>query len=282
MSSPQQPPPDPQAAHAGLAILVGLAIAKLWPSLDLLHLRQSLPAFKAAVTREVQQHAQASATMAARQYRQQRVAAGVGAGFTPRPAPPPPLEQVAAMVDYAVQPLWNAEVLAQPVTEAGSTAIADAKARLAAASERLVLDAGQQTIVGNVEADRKARGYARIPEPNACSFCLMLATRGAVYKTDRAGRVANGRGRVSKGTRHLDGDSFAASNAKFKDGDVPSTIKVHDNCRCHVEPVFGVYEPPASVREADALWISSTRGKSGNAARIAFRQAVEGRTAPTK
>jgi len=44
--------------------------------------------------------------------------------------------------------------------------------------------------------------------------------------------------------------------------------------------VFTAYEPPARVREAQALWVSSTRGKSGNAARIAFRQAVEGRTAP--
>lgn len=247
MSSPQQPPPDPQAAQAGLAILVGLAIAKLWPSLDLLHLRQSLPAFKAAVTREVQQHAQASATMAARQYRQQRVASGAGVGFTPRPAPPPPLEQVAAMVDYAVQPLWSAEVLAEPVTEAGSSAIADAKARLAAASERLVLDAGRDTIVSNVQADRRAKGWARIPEPGACSFCLMLSTRGAVYRSE--------------------------ASASFES---------HDNCRCHVEPVFTAYEPSAAVRQAQTLWAASTRGKSGNAARIAFRQAVEGRTAPTK
>src|SRR5438445_414925 len=52
MSSPQPPPPpDSQAAQAGLAILVGLAIAKLWPSLDFLHLRQWLPACKAATAR---------------------------------------------------------------------------------------------------------------------------------------------------------------------------------------------------------------------------------------
>lgn len=243
MSSPQQPPPDPQAAQAGLAVLIGLAIAHLWPSLDFLHLRQSLPAFKAAVAQEVQQHAQVSATMAARQYRQQRVAAGVGAGFTPRPADPPPLEQVAQAVDWAVQPLWSADVLTEPLTEAGSTAIADAKARLAAASERLVLDAGRDTIIGNAQADRKARGWARVPEPGACSFCLMLATRGAVYRDE--------------------------AKADFRS---------HDNCRCHVEPVFNAYEPSAAVRQAQALWATATSGKSGAAARKAFRQAVEGRT----
>jgi hypothetical protein len=247
MSSPQQPPPDPQAAQAGLAIMVGLAISKLWPSLDLLHLREALPAFKAAVVQEVQRHAQASATMAVRQYQRQRVAAGVGSGFTPRPADPPPVEQIAQAVDWAVQPLWSSDVLAQPLAEAGSTAIADAKARLAASSERLVLDTGRDTIVAGVQADRKAKGWARVPEPGACSFCLMLATRGAVYRD--------------------------AAMAEFKS---------HDNCRCHIEPVFTAYEPSARIREAQALWATSTRGKSGNAARTAFRQAVEGRTAPPK
>jgi hypothetical protein len=256
VSSPQQPPPDPQAAQAGLAILVGLAIAKLWPSLDLLHLREALPAFKAAVVQEVQRHAQVSATLAVRQYRQQRVSAGVGSGFTPVPADPPTVEQVAQAVDWAVQPLWNSNVqaLAKGLPEAEPTetlpsagsAIADAKARLAAATEQQVLDAGRDTIVENVQADRKAKGWARVPEPGACSFCLMLATRGAVYKADTV------------------------------------DFKSHDNCRCHVEPVFTAYEPSAAVRQAQALWATSTRGKSGKAARIAFRQAVEGRTAPSK
>jgi hypothetical protein len=184
--------------------------------------------------------------LAVHQYTQQRVMAGVGAGFTPRPAPPPVLEQVSATVDWAVQPLWSPDVLAQPVTEAGSTAVADVKARLAAATERLVLDAGRDTIITNVQADRKAKAWARIPEPNACSFCLMLATRGAVYRTEKS-----------------------------------ADFKSHNNCRCHVEPVFTAYEPSARIREAEALWASSTRGKSGDAARIAFRQAVEGRTAPS-
>jgi hypothetical protein len=246
MSSPQPPPPDPQAAQAGLALLVAAAIAKLWPSLDLANLRTALPAFKAAVAVEVQRHAQASATLAARQYKLQRVAAGVGAAYTPIPADPPPVEQIAQVVDWAVQPLWNSAVPGGPDAEAeqsAPSAIADAKARLAASTERLVLDTGRDTVIDNAQRDRQAKGWARVPEPGACSFCLMLATRGAVYRSE--------------------------ATADFKS---------HDNCRCHVEPVFTAYEPPARVREAQALWASSTRGKSGHAARIAFRQAVEGRS----
>lgn len=255
MSSPQQPAPDPQAAQAGLAILVGLAISKLWPSLDFLNLRQSLPAFKAAVAQQVQQHAQASATLAVRQYRLQRVAAGVGAGFTPTPADPPSVEQIAQAVDWAVQPLWSADVLAEPTTEAGSSAIADAKARLAASSERLVLDAGRNTIVDNVQADRRAKGWARVPEPGACYFCALLATRGAVYKSG----------------------SFNVANAKFKG---EGMAKTHDHCRCHMEPVFTAYEPSAQIREWQQQYEAATKGVYGSKpAQLAWRRAFEGRTA---
>jgi hypothetical protein len=250
MPSPQPPPPDPQAAQAGLAILVAQAIQALWPSLDLANLRTALPAFKAAVAVEVQRHAQASATLATRQYRQQRVRAGVSGAFTPQPADPPPVEQIAQSVDWAVQPLWNSAVLGEPDTEAeqsAGTAVAEAKARLAASSERLVLDTGRSTVIDNAQRDHQAKGWARVPEPNACSWCLMLATRGAVYRTNR--RPTSSR---------------------------TTTVGVTSS-RC---------SPPTShrpaVRHAEALWASSTRGKSGNAARIAFRQAVEGRTAPTK
>lgn len=233
-ASPTTPtaPATSQAAQAAVAVAIGLAITKLWPSLDVAHLRRSLPGFKAAVAVEVQRHAQASAALAARQYQQQRVAAVGAGGYTPAPADPPPVALIAQAADWAVQPLWNS-----------SPAIADAKARLAASSERLVLDAGRDTIIANVERDRKAQAWARVPEPGACSFCLMLATRGATYRSERS-----------------------------------AGFRSHDNCRCHVEPVFTAYEPSAAIRQAQALWATSTRGKSGNDARIAFRQAVEGRT----
>jgi hypothetical protein len=266
VSSPQQPPPNPQAAQAGLAILVGLAIAKLWPSLDLFHLREALPAFKAAVVQEVQRHAQVSATLAVQQYRRERVAAGAGRGFTPIPADPPVIAQVSQAVDWAVQPLWSADVLAQPLTEAGSSAIADAKARLAAASERLVLNAGGDTITDNVLRDRKAKGFVRVTEPRPCWLCAMLATRGMVYKDH----------------------SFAAANARFAAHpdfpDAELSARAHDNCRCHLAPVFTAYEPTARERE----WAQTYKdakpnpadGDPSKAKQIAFRRAFEGRTAP--
>ena len=262
-----------------MAVVLASSLAALWAALDVTRLATALPAFKAGVAAVVIRHAQASAALAAQQYQRQRVAAGVAGGFRPSAAPPPSVQQVAQAVDWALQPLWNSNVLAaasgQPeapptdsLPSAGS-AIADAKARLAAATERQVLNTGQTTIIDNAQRDRKARGWARIPEPGACSFCLMLATRvtakrGAFYTSEEAA------GPNQRSARH----QTRAGEAFIGEGQA----KVHDHCRCHVEPIFGPYEPTAQVREAAALWESSTRGKSGQAALNAFRQAVEGRS----
>lgn len=255
MSSPQ-PVADPQVAQAGLAAALRIALALLWPTVDFSDLRAVLPAFKAAIALEVRQHAQASASLATGQYRDARTKAGVLGAFTPIPADPPTVEQIAASVDWAVQPLWNANVAAsfggQVVTlpseaPAAGEAIADAKARVAASAERLMLSAGRNTIIDNARRDQKAKGWARIPEADPCWFCMMLATRGLVYRSEQT-----------------------------------ASFHPHDNCRCHAEPVFTAYEASADIRQAQQLWATSTRGLSGPAARLAFRRAYEGRTAPAK
>jgi hypothetical protein len=251
VSGPQQPAPDPQAAQAGLGESLVQALELLWPLLALSALKDAMPSFKAAVAGLVKQHAQASATLAARQYRAQRVAAGVGGGFTPIPADPPPLEAVSEAVDWALAPLWSSAV---PIAEfpgapeetkrVASTAIADAKARLAAASEKLVLDTGRDTVIANVQRDPVAKGWARLTEPDPCYFCAMLAARGAVYRSKKT-----------------------------------AGFEAHDNCRCHVEPWFqGAYEPTAKVREWQRLYDTATAGATtSHDRRRAFRQAYEGR-----
>jgi hypothetical protein len=255
VSSPQpdaQAPADGQTwqgAQAAIALAVAAAVAQLWPTGDPAKVRT--PAFKAAVAQQVIAHAQASATLAVQQYTHQRRLAAVGAGsFRPVAADTPDLAEIARMVDEALAGVD----LTDPEAEA------EVQANLGAAAGRLATDTGAATVMGNVGADRAARGYARVPEGGACSFCLMLATRGPVYKHERS------RGR---------GDSFAASNAKFTGA---GTIKVHDHCDCHPEPVFGAYEAPARVRAADALYAIASEGRSGKRARDAYRAAIEGFT----
>jgi hypothetical protein len=236
-----------------MAALVAVAIAKLWPSF-LLNPTSALPAFKAAVVREVRSGAQASGALAQRQYRRQRAAAGETSTFRTSLATLPARRATSRRWSRRRWPASRSTTRrgrGSPTPRRGwprrprMSCSTPASARSWATSS----------------ATEKARGIARIPEPDACWLCRLLATRGAVYK---------------------DG-SFQNSNTKFTDGALPSSIKVHDNCRCHPEPVFGVYEAPARVREAEATYIAASKAGGGRkAVQVRFRQMVEGRYQPTE
>lgn len=110
----------------------------------------------------------------------------------------------------------------------------------ASAGMRHALDGGRETIFTSVRADSAARGWARVTSGRACAFCAMLASRGAVYKTD---------------------------TVKFRS---------HDHCTCTAEPVFGKESilPPGAERLRD-LWDESTGGLSQGEAIDAFRRAYD-------
>lgn len=198
-----------------------------WPQLDVRALQDTLPGFKLTVAAITRRYGQAAATAAMHFYMAQRRSAGVRIPVSLRPAGTPPLAQVGSTVDWAVGPLWGAE-----------PDVAAAEKQLDAAVQRLVLDVGRDTVTGAVRQDRAAKGWARVPEPGACSFCALLATRGAVYKSDTV------------------------------------TFRSHDHCRCHAEPVFGVYEPSAQIRQWQALYQSIQHGSPAQTRRN-FRKALE-------
>ena len=234
------PAAEHQAAQAALAALLAGQVARLWPHLDVNALASSLPRFIATLAALIGQYGTASAAVAASYYESARLAAGAAGSFTVRPVDAAALEQVAASVKWATRDLWSSS----PDTAAAAV-------KVAGVAERLALQPGRLTIEGAVLADRAARGWARVPEAGACAFCVMLATRGAVYHSQRTASVASGR----RGTQAA-GEPY------------------HDHCRCHVEPVFTAYEPSAQIRQWQALWEKSTAGYSGKAAIAAFRQAL--------
>ena len=220
-----------QASQAGLVLLFARELEQSWPNVDPQQLKATLPRFTAIIAQLVHRYGAASSTLAARFYQSQRQAAGIAGRFTVKPADPPPWTQIRSTVGWATRDMWVAD---PPVDQA----LKD----LTGATEQLVLDQGRDTIIGAANTDRKAIGWARVPEPDACYFCAMLATRGAVYKEDTVG------------------------------------FKAHNNCRCHVEPVFTHYEPSAQIREWDALYAKATKGSYGGTNVLnAFRQAYEGR-----
>ena len=146
-----------------------------WGHLDPAHMSATLPRLTALVAAIVQRFSPASATLAVRQYQTERRRAGIVTPYRPKPASPPPREQVAKTVSWATQPLWKAEPDTLPQV------VETAQTNLAGAVDNLVLDVGRATIIDNVAADAKAKAWARVPEPGCCAFCALLATRGAVY-----------------------------------------------------------------------------------------------------
>jgi hypothetical protein len=229
---PSPPATEYQQNQANLADGLGAQLMAAWDTLlDVYALKKTLPVFTAAAAALVHRYGSASAGLAADFYDAARLAAGVKGSYTVIPADPAPLAQVEANVSWATKNLWTPEPDVQP-----------AKVLVKGAAERLVLDAGRNTITTAVQRDRQARGWARVTKPACCYFCALLASRGAVYKTEQT-----------------------------------ASFEAHDHDRCVAEPVFGVYEMTAQARGFQAMWRSSTRGHSGDAAIKAFRQAYEGR-----
>lgn len=238
-----------QAGQQALATLVPVAVAQAWPLVDVHDLSRTLPGFVQAVQAIVQRFGPMSAVAAIDHYRAQRAAVGVS-GAAPVRMPTDPAQ---AAVDEAVR--GAVSVLYGPVDAEVERAALDA---VSGEAEKLVLDYGRRATQDAVQRDREAKGWARVPHEGACAFCLMLATFGVLYKSAR-----------SAGRR----------SATAKWADAKGYINVfHPNCRCTVEPVFGVYEKTAVTRQAEALWAESTKGLYGADALKAFRRAVEGRT----
>lgn len=237
--------------QASLAVLAARAFAHAWARLfDPHDLRGSSQRLAVAVEAITSRYGRASSAAALTHFRNERRAQNVTAPI-PRlsvPNVPTPAE-IEAVVDKALRPLYG------PSTPEIEQRAQDA---LASEVEQMVLDQGRKTIIDAVQGDREARAWARVTEPGACSFCRLLATRGAVYKTEA---TANFRAHVKK----------------------PNGSG--GTCRCGVEPAFGKYEMTAQARQdlADYQRLADEYGHSGRDIEIAWRQHIEGRdvTGPT-
>jgi hypothetical protein len=256
MSQPRQPVSSGDAHQVAQSTLIVAALEPLVTEamgmLDPKDLAGSLPKVKALIASLVHTYGRMSASLAVRYYQMERKAAGVTAPYTILPALPAGPSQIDPSIDWATKDLWG-PVNTEPIEHRGATLqpfqdrLATAQTNVQGVTENLTLDAGRDTIIQAVQTDEHAKGWARVPEPGACWFCAMLATRGAVYTSEQS-----------------------------------ATFEAHDHCRCHVEPVFNAYEPTHQIRQWQALYADATRGVYGmKAAQIAFRRAYEGRTAPT-
>lgn len=114
-----------------------------------------------------------------------------------------------------------------------------ARDAMQAKAVKVVQDGGRKAVEDEVNSGRNgAIGYCRVVDPDPCPFCAMLASRGAVYRTD----------------------SFEDSNVMFT-GD--GRFKVHDGCGCTMEPVYGrrVSDLPPGSREYAEKWGEIAAGR---------------------
>lgn len=229
MAAAQGRPSSHYVSQAGLAVSFAAIIRRRWTNLTRVDIYALLVQF-----------ARSSGTLAAEDYAFRRAAAGIRSRFTVPLADPPSPEQFASTLNWVFD----------------GTDVYTAEQRAEGALTRLALQAGRETTVGAVKVDPRARAWAREARANCCSFCAMLAGRGAVYKSGQtAGRAAN--------------DKFV--------GEGEGEFKYHNHCHCIAVPVFGVYEPTAHARQWHADWYTLKRALGYSPSLNQWRQFHEDR-----
>lgn len=213
-------------------------LQRIYPLLDFDDIAGSWPAVEAALVPLVRDAATVSAAIAGDYYQTFRAEAGASGSPTLRLAPPPSEAEIVPSLRIAGPKTAGRLVYLRPL-DAPSVTFTN----LSGDVTRQVLNGGRNTVLGSVDADPQAYGYARATSGKACAFCAMLASRGPVYKTEASG-------------------GFDA----------------HNHCACSVQPLYDRSQSwPPGGRDYQTLWNQSTKGLSGADARKAFRRAIEGR-----
>lgn len=96
--------------------------------------------------------------------------------------------------------------------------------RTSGAVSRHILDGGRDTIIASVTADPQALGWGRVTDGDPCYFCLTLASRGPVYKTEQS-----------------------------------AGFQAHDHCGCAAEPFYRGAAWPGRSREYLAIYDEAQR-----------------------
>lgn len=146
------------------------------------------------------------------------------------PTAPPPLEQLQANARWGMTQTNVAVALTGSLT-------------------RVVFGAARDTTMQNV--DREGAKWARHASANACSFCRMLATRGAVYSSEAAASTVGGRGKAAAPVvPGVPRRGRAAGGIRLR-GTQALGDKYHDHCHCIAVPVRagGTYTPPPYVEQ---------------------------------
>jgi hypothetical protein len=164
-------------AQQSIAMRAAIAIVGMWNRLispD--HFNDGWKMLGPLINGIISTHYEATAANAAQYYANTRVISGFDHMVVP--GQNPDMQYIDHVTD-AMGPGQFYNFLPNYEAEMASGMARDA---LRGASTRMVMMGGRDTITHAVHIDPVARGWERVIEPGACSFCAMLAGRGAVYK----------------------------------------------------------------------------------------------------
>lgn len=208
---------------------------------------ESWPAVQMAISAMVLTSRARSASLAGPYYQQLRAAAGVTGQIVPaEPRDLAPERLTKALNSAGMAVMKQSLRLGAPPAQARDRMAVT----LTGTASRLALEGGRDVMEATSHDDEDALGWARITDSDPCSWCAMLASRGAVFES---GATA--------------GDSRYGG------------AKYHDHDSCQAVPIFDADSPLLS--KADGLfadWKRVTAGHSGAQARTAWRQWWEGRS----
>lgn len=174
-------------------------VLAIWPAFNVEDAARSWPSVEAALLSVIGERRTVSASLAAGYFDAFRRAEGVGGIASPVMARFDAEAVARARTSLQVTGYVTTERLrALKHPAPGAVALV----RVSGAATRHVLDGGRETLQESVRRDRRARGWARVTSGNPCSFCEMLASRGAVY---------------------------TATSGAFQ---------THDHCGCALEPAY--------------------------------------------
>lgn len=169
-------------ANRDIRTLVLRDLAAFWLTLESATADQTRDALLDVVPLLVATYGETAAAVAADFYDELRDAAGVRGRFTATLADPVDVATIASRVRWSVGPLYSAE------PDRAATL-----GRLEQHVDELTLRPGRDTIAVSTGRDPAKARWARVPVGKTCAFCVMAASRGAVYRSEEsAGRKYHG------------------------------------------------------------------------------------------
>jgi hypothetical protein len=175
-------------------------LVSLWRGVDPTRLGDTIDVFTQAAALLAQRGHSDSADIASRYFESFRTAERVSGRAAAVIARPPAATIVTNdLRGAALKGIIDGRRAGMTVDAAGRNGLV----RVVGAFTKLVLGGGRMTVIGSIQADRKALGWTRVTSGEPCAFCRMLSGRGPAYKTEKS-----------------------------------ADFQPHDHCACTPEPIY--------------------------------------------